>query len=1026
MLELICAPSGSGKTETLIGRIRADIENGVRCFLLIPEQQAYISERDLPASLPKNAGLYFEAVNFSRLAKDIFHAYGGLTRVPLSGGMRTLLMWNTMRTLSPLFKQYKGQTRGDTTLAGLMLQTVTELRANGIDSAQLEEAASKLPADSPLAKKLSDIALADAAFHERLGAEFDADATDELLMMAEKLREHRFFDGCHVYIDSFTDFTVPEYAVLREILRQASCVTVSLCADDFHSTLPHFAVVTETARRLLKLASAVGCPCKKTLLSAKTDKKPRTLQILERGLWNFSLTTENRETPPEDERDTVRLFTCANIYDEAEAAAVHICELVQSGLRYGDIAVVARDIEVYRGVLDAALERHGIPYFLSERSDLSSKHVSRLILSALRAVSRNYRQADVIALLKTGLCGVDLRDAAMFEEYCETWHIGGSRFLDELWSMNPDGLTTERSERAEHILEAANRTRATLIPPLEKLRTDLRRSPKLIDRCRALYEYLRRIQLSERLSERARHELSMGQHREAGETVRLYDFILESVTATCRMMPDEELTTEEFISALSLLFSNSDLGSIPDVQDCVIVGSASTLRVENVRASLLLGLCEGEFPRSVQDNGMLSEGDRRTLRDSLDITLDSDERMRSAAELFYVYRAMTKPTEFLSLFTVEQETDGTSARTPSLAFSRVAFLLDRKPVSYDPAEVRQLLGEVLSERETALCISPTQEPVTLRLSQTKIQTFVQCPYRYYVTYQLHLREQKDSSPSYADDGTFLHYIFEHFLRRALNEDGTLSIPPMEEVDGIADDIIEEYLALVCPIPPEKMDNRLLHLYARLRKLALLMLKTILNELRAGAFVPYRFEQVIGGKGKTDLPALRLSLRDGSVVTLHGKIDRVDVYRTDKKTYIRVVDYKSGQHTFSLQDVQSGLDIQLVLYLYAYRAADPQVSAASAYYMALASENGEKTISRNGFCLDSDEIKAALDGDGTLATSKKLLKLTEEQIAQLEEEMKTAVCTVGEQILSGALPKTPSADACKFCPVRTHCAQAVRD
>ena len=65
MLKLICGPSGSGKTELLTDLIRTDILNRTRCFLLVPEQQAYISERDLPGQLPQNAGLYFKIVNFS-------------------------------------------------------------------------------------------------------------------------------------------------------------------------------------------------------------------------------------------------------------------------------------------------------------------------------------------------------------------------------------------------------------------------------------------------------------------------------------------------------------------------------------------------------------------------------------------------------------------------------------------------------------------------------------------------------------------------------------------------------------------------------------------------------------------------------------------------------------------------------------------------------------------------------------------------------------------------------------------------
>ena len=64
MLKLIYGPSGAGKTEYLTQRIEDDIRAGVRSFLLIPEQQAYISERSLAARLPKNAGLHFEVLSF--------------------------------------------------------------------------------------------------------------------------------------------------------------------------------------------------------------------------------------------------------------------------------------------------------------------------------------------------------------------------------------------------------------------------------------------------------------------------------------------------------------------------------------------------------------------------------------------------------------------------------------------------------------------------------------------------------------------------------------------------------------------------------------------------------------------------------------------------------------------------------------------------------------------------------------------------------------------------------------------------
>ena len=61
----------------------------------------------------------------------------------------------------------------------------------------------------------------------------------------------------------------------------------------------------------------------------------------------------------------------------------------------------------------------------------------------------------------------------------------------------------------------------------------------------------------------------------------------------------------------------------------------------------------------------------------------------------------------------------------------------------------------------------------------------------------------------------------------------------------------------------------------------------------------------------------LTLTDGSRVFLNGKVDRIDIFCHKDKIYVRVVDYKSGEHKFSLSDVRSGMDIQLVLYDYLY-------------------------------------------------------------------------------------------------------------
>lgn len=1022
MLKLICGPSGSGKTALLTELIRSDIEQGIRCYLLVPEQQAYISERDLPKKLPKNAGLYFEIVNFSGLCDDVFRVCGGITQTSADRTTRSLLMWDTLRSLSGVLLQYGKSARNDVTLTNDMLTAVEDLKNNGITGQSLEEAAQQLPNDSPLRTKLLDLAAVSAAFDLKMEENFGGTASDKLTKFAKILQNQNYFAGTHIYIDSFTSFTVPEYAVLTEIMRQADSVTVGLCTDALKSRSVQFAGVTDTVEKLVKRAAMADSPVQYRVLSNEENCRPEALRLLERDLWRFDLRDQERQIPTDHGKDAVHLLNCSNLYEESEAAALNILDLVQGGMRFGDIAVVVRETETYRGVLDAALERHKIPYFFSDRTDLASKPLARLILSAVRAVSRNYRVQDIMTLVKTGLCGIDPRDAALFEEYCETWHISGSRFCDEVWNMNPDGLVAERSERADEILETANRVRAALMQPLQLFAAELRASSRLSDRCRAVYNYLTRLGIFDQLSDLAAEELSFGQTREAGETVRLYRLVTDSLVKLCELFSESDVTLEEFFSLLTILFSESDLGSVPNVQDCVVIGSAATLRVEGVQASLLLGLCEGEFPKSVTDGGILSDRDKKALNE-LGIRLDTNEEIRSSEELFYIYRAVTKPLNVLYLSAPLMNTDG-SPRTESLAFSRVRYLLDRKPEMFHLEAVQKNIAESTAKiAVTEQKVASREAGSSLWLSKTKINTFMRCPYSYYCNYTLRLRDRKDSSTSAADDGTFIHYIFRRFLERMLGEDGQLRFPAEEELQAVVDAIVTEYLDLVCPIPPEEMDTRLLHLFSRLRELSVILLKSTLEEIQSGQFVPRYFEESIG---KANIPDLSLTLNDGSVVHLSGSIDRVDLYRQDNTVYVRVIDYKTGSSKFSLDEVKSGMDMQLVFYLYAVTQIDPaHYVPAGAHYLTKKKEGGNLNVIRSGFLLNDAELLESSDrSDGQIYT-KSLKKMTAEEIASLIETVKSNVLSVAERILSGEANKTPSEKACQYCSVRENCAVAVK-
>ena len=64
-----------------------------------------------------------------------------------------------------------------------------------------------------------------------------------------------------------------------------------------------------------------------------------------------------------------------------------------------------------------------------------------------------------------------------------------------------------------------------------------------------------------------------------------------------------------------------------------------------------------------------------------------------------------------------------------------------------------------------------------------------------------------------------------------------------------------------------------------------------------------------------MPPLTLSLPDGTRISVTGKIDRVDTFTQDGKTYLRVLDYKTGGKEFKLGEVVEGINLQMFIYLF---------------------------------------------------------------------------------------------------------------
>ncbi len=1082
MIRFLFGRPGSGKTAYMIEQIAARTASGEgRVWLIVPEQQVYSAERDILPALPPDAGRRFSILSFSRLSDVVADRFGGRTQHTVTRAMRTLLMWQNLRELSGILETYTTAGTTDAALCRKVLRATEEFQFNAVSPTALEGAASRLGAGSPLHGKLRDLALIGAAYDGLLREVYGENPADALLRAAEKIHAYDFFAGDTVFVDSFSSFTAQEYAVIRPLLEQAAEVTVSFDCASRYDGEPQFERTRESVRRLSRIASDVGCGVEDICLPAASRPSDSELQLLEAYLWAYDRV--DLPLPPESGRGQVRLVVAPTAYDEAEAAALHILELHEAGVPYAEIALVARDTAAWEGILDAALEKYSIPFFLSERTDLNEKPAARLVLTALSCVARRWQTEDVITLCKTGLCGVSPRDVDYFAEYVDTWHLGGRRMTDAAWSMNPDGYTTELTERGLTILQAANRVRETIMTPLLALEQDIRTAETVTDECRAIYAYLGRLGIREKLSEEAEENLRLGRVREAGEAVRLWSFLCETLATVASVMEAAEpLSADELCTALSLVFAETDIGSVPARHDCVTVGSAGTLRVDNVRAMLVIGLCEGEFPQSVRDDGLLSEQDKEVL-DSLGIELDSRAGLMLSEELLYVWRAMAKPSETLILSHSTTTPDG-QGRSPSAVLSRVRQLL---PYLRTTAFSSRMIQE--SDRRHRTPTEDTVSRLTARkllgeelwLSQTGLQTYARCPYSYYGSRILRLREPIEAKLDNLGAGLFLHHVMEEYLRRALDEENR--IRPMEPKEAIelADAIMEAYIREVCG--DAARNGRLLHLFDRLRQVALVLIDSIQAELSQSDFRVAGLEWDTHGYRPGDPQPMVLSLTpdmadipkgplptDGThtpltdrgvddphglpvpsspvKIIMGGRIDRVDIYRAaDGETvYVRVVDYKSSRHEFTLRSLTENMNIQLMLYLFTLCSEENRalyadrdgvlprrVMPAAAVYLSPDESDRAGAIlpCRTGIALGDPELIEAANRDPNALYLPSVRRdkagaivgrglTSAAEMADLQGILQRTILSTASAMYGGGAGRTPSIEACRFCRLKPFC------
>lgn len=1087
MLTLLYTQNARAGQNTLHELLSRYAEKDEKTLVMVPEQQVLEAEK-LVSSL--GCSRKMEVSSFRRIANSIFRRFGGLRYHYIQKGAKYVVMWRALSSVSSALKEYQNVSSDDLSMLRLLVATVEEFKLYGILPEQLEKAAEEAE-DDKLKNKLSDVALLYAAYNTILHEKHD-DASDDIMRAAEIAEKKGFFAGTHIVFHSFDGFTYEEAVLMRVMFSEAESLLATL-AYNKNDRRNIFLRLKETDRQLRTLAADASLTVEEKTL----EKEPTQSEIdyFAKHIWQKEgkgdVFSEN--TP---EEGGIRFVKCPGVYEEARFIACDIMRRVMNGARFRDFAIVTRSPERYLGILDAALEGVGIPYFLSARKDVTSLPLVRMIFAAFDVVNYHFRLEDMISYMRCGLSGLSLEECDALEEYASLWRISGKRWYDSYgWQMNPNGFSLAFSDEASEQLATLNSLREKLVHPLMTFFEAFSPKATVKSVSEALVRFLFDLKIPELLSRHAELSSSyFGTGVDREEYALLYDSLLSSLDQLVEVAGDVAVTSREYGRLLSALLVEADIGRLPARFDEVTIGSAELLRKSDTHHVYVMGLCQGEFPSSDFESGCFDNDEKEALA-AVGLSFSPDAERRIADEKLFFYRSVTSANQSVTLSFSFRDADG-KEKYPSSVFQDTMALFDgRVAEDYDKLPEEALLygasdifmyavrhgynlsGEGLpsatdfaltqalsAEREENLTDDASRSLFgkKIPLSQSKMDRFVLCPFSYHCTYSLQLAPEKSGKFEGMDVGNFIHKIFEEFFSRL---GGRLKMVEDDEAKRILADVMESYAATIAKGNPSRRFKALLE---RLKRTSELLVMNLLSEFRLSDFEPCFFELPISPYGEDGVISESIPISNTQSVTFKGVIDRVDIFRKDDDVYFRVVDYKIGNKEFSMNDILMGLNMQMLLYLFALSTDSSGSFAkmlsckgkpipAGVLYFSFGSQEKpkdpkedkrkedanalllqtEKRIKRSGVLLNDKEILTAMENtlagrylpikinkDGDLSGQSGTTLATLKELGDLAKTIQSTVKSIAKELAGGKAVATKEKkgehDPCAFCSMKPIC------
>ncbi len=1069
MLHCVLDPRQTVRNEIALREAEAAVKRGVRTFFVVPEQATAEYEYLLAQRCGAPGQRVLEVTNLSRLRDVVLRQVGGIARRVPDGMEKELLLALTLLELPDLAPLL---CRGiDPAAVAELAGDLEEARLAGLDGSVLEALSGEESAPPRLREKLRAAAAVGAAWQRHTAALADV-CPDPEAQLCDALDQTPFFRESCVILHDFRDFTAPQTRVIRRLLGQAEQIWVTLpCrrAPDELYEKPYGAY-----RDLVALAREVGAP--HTVENTPPEDEEGELAFLRQNLLKTGAVWKEKPA-------CLSVTLCDDEFEEAAFVADRIRAAVAGeGCAWREIAVLSRSGEQDR-LLSQILSEQEIPHYLEKKNPLAETPAAGLILLAAKiALDLAYR-GEEREYLQNPLLDLEEEDRYLLEKYVDTWRLSPA-YLRRCgaFDKNPDGYG-DFTDRARSELARINAARLRVIAPLQGLALALG-AEKTAEKVSALVSFLKTVGAEKAVRAAVLAADEREDFEEAARVSRAWNCALTRLGTLAEVAGDSTVTGRDFFHLLGIALSGDAPGEVPPAQDAVFIGTVDFARPAGIKKLFLTGMNAGVFPRGEVPGRLFSDPDRDWIV-ARGYPLSHPERRRKE-EAFYFALATLIPTEemllswrgagdagrdkgapsvfvkralalFPALESAHFSTGEALPKTRHDAFAALLCHLDEAQIeksayfAYFAAapEKERLMAAAAGQsfcRDGALRRELPYHEKDLFTSYSGLEEYTRCHFKFFANRLLKAKEDPVGELTAAPVGTFIHALLEELLRGVTAEKKSLRDFPEE-------DVIARVKTIARRLFTDWFGEEIAPALARQLKLverdALSLVRILWREAAVSAFRPVLYEQSL-----SDLPQpYKIPLPDGRDLVLTGYIDRVDLYRNSKgEDYVRVVDYKSGAHVFSLSEIASGLDLQMLLYLFALWDRPVPVPgevvcpkpAAVLYVTGALKKNPDEAetarietedilpFQRSGLFVDDPELLAAQDPEGKGRFVPVPYKekrdfpslITTRQLGRLRKKVEKDLAALASDVKAGKIePRRMirgKTDPCQWCPYLPLC------